>query len=247
MPDPTNTISIAGKTYPKTTVWVIVGVAGAVVGYAWFTRNRTADVETETDYLVPEEVEPTGILPFGGTASGTFTEGPVAFRTDQGWFKEAVDKLLYDYGVVDTPTASAAIDRYLNNQPLTTTQVPMINYVINSIGPPPSGARTIRQQTSTTSPPTNAPSRPGTPGGLALTSTATRIGADWSSVTGAARYRIDLIAGVSTVVQSNVLTRTEWFSNVPLRRNSPYRVRVWAVSNSGLHSDIPATDTIRTK
>lgn len=241
------TVNLAGKPYPKNAVWVVVAVGGAILGYAWFTKGRTAGVETETDYLVPENVEPTGVLPFGGTQSGVFTESGGGFRSDQEWYKAALDELLFDYGTADTPTASNALDRYLANQPLSTTQVPMMNFVINSIGPPPSGTRTIRQETGTTPPPSNAPARPGTPAGLKLTATQTRVGADWSPTAGAAKYRVDLIAGVSTVVQTDVIPRSEWFSSKPLRRKAPYRVRVWAVNNAGVHSDVPATATIHTQ
>lgn len=242
MPD-TGTVDLAGKPYPKTIVWGVLAAAGAILGYAWFTRNQGVDVET--DYLVPEEVEPTGTLPFGGTQSGTFTEGPVAFRSDQEWYKEAKDVLLFDYGATDTPTVANVLDRYLAGQTLNATQVPMINFVINSIGPPPSGARPIRQETTTT-PPTNAPGKPATPTGLVLSIMApNRVRADWSPVSGATSYEVNLIAGVGTVIQRDRVTAPSWASRVTLKRKSPYRVRVWAIANNVL-SEVPATNVIHT-
>lgn len=240
------TVDVAGKPYPKTILYGVLAAAGAIVGYAWFTRNR--GVETETDYLVPEEVEPTGTLPFGGTQSGTFTEGPVAFRSDQEWYTEAKDRLLYDYGETSVAVVANVLDRYLATQPLSAAQVPMITFVINSIGPPPSGARQIRQETSTTPPPANAPGKPASPSGLVLSIMApNRIRADWAPVSGATSYKVQLIAGVGTVIESTQPTAPSWASRVPLRPRSPYRIRVWAVSASGVQSDVPASAKITTK
>ena len=153
------TITIAGKTYPKSLTYILAAAGAGVVAYAWWTRSSSATSgEGEAQYLVPEE--PTGVLPFGGTVSGTFSEGPVAYRNDQEWYNDARSKLALDYGVADTATASDALDRYLANRPLTAAQVPMINFVINSIGPPPSGARAVRQETVVGPPPTGGPSGP---------------------------------------------------------------------------------------
>lgn len=188
-----DTITIAGKPYPKV---IVIGGGLAVVGivgYAYFTRS-SGGPEIEAEVLVPEE--PTGVLPFGGTQSGTFTEGgPVAYRNDQEWFAAAIDELLLDYGVSDTPTASDALQRYLSNTPLTAAQVAMLNFVINTIGPPPSGPRTIKKETAPgggVSPPPTVPAL------TAPTITATkspvkgkpRMRFVWAGVAGATGYDV---------------------------------------------------------
>ena len=239
MPD---VVKLGGRPYPKSLLYVAGAATVGIVGYAWFTRG-SGDPETEAELLVPEE--PTGVLPFGGTVSGTFTEGPVAYRNDREWYTDALSKLLMDYGVGDTATASAALDRYLAGQALTAAQVPMINFVVNSIGPPPSGARNIRAETVIGPAPTSAPA---TPTGLKLTSTASRVGAQWSPVSGdGITYQVELVAGVDEAVQSNRIRGTAWYSSVSVRRKSPYRIKVWAVNSRGVHSSGYATATIHTK
>lgn len=240
------TITIGGKTYPRNTVWIVLAGGAAVVGYAWFSKNRIPEVETETDYLVPEEVDPTGILPFGGTQSGTFTEGPVAFRNDQEWYAAALEKLLYDYGTAETPLASDALDRYLASRPLAAAQMPMITFVINSIGPPPSGARPIRQETSTpgggTTPPPSA-TVPGKVTNHQVSASRTEIRTNWSppsSGSTPAHYKVTVYQGVSTssgIVRKAVWSRTTTTRDIRtgggLRPGSGYDVGVIAVSAAG--------------
>jgi len=174
------TVNVAGKQYPRTAVYAAAAAVLGIAGYAWFTRGGRQSAG-EADFLVPEvPEEPTGMLPFSGTQSGTFTEGPVAFRNDQEWYAAAVNTLTLNYGVGDTPTAAAALDRYLASTPLTATQIPMIHYVINTIGPPPSGARTIRQESAPgggVKPPAGAP--PGAVRNLSVSTSRTQMRAVW--------------------------------------------------------------------
>lgn len=243
------TVNIAGKSYPKPVVLGVGAAAAVVIGYAWFTKGRAPATETETDFLVPEEVEPTGILPFGGTQSGTFTEGPVAFRTEQEWYAEALDRLLFNYGIVDTPTASDALDRYLANRPLTATQIPMINFVINSIGPPPTGARTIRQETAapggTTSPPAQI-TIPGKVRNHKASTSKTEIRTNWfepiadSSHSKATRYLVTVYQGVGTsggvrrqAIWSTTTSSREVFTGGRLLPGHGYDVGVKAGTTAG--------------
>jgi hypothetical protein len=240
------TINIAGKPYPRNAAIAVGAAAAAFIGYTWFIKGRTPEVETETDFLVPEEVEPTGVLPFGGTQSGTFTEGPVAFRNDQEWYAEAVDRLLFNYGVAETPVATDALDRYLASRPMTSAQIPMITYVINSIGPPPSGARQIRQETATpgggTTPPPTA-TKPGIVTRHGASASRTEIRTNWYPPTsggGVTSYVVTVYQGVSTgggVTRRSVWSQTTTSRDVRtggiLRPGSGYDVGVKAVGAGG--------------
>lgn len=241
------TVNLGGKPYPKSMVLGAVAVAASIAGYAWWTKGRNAGVETTTDYLVPEDTEPTGTLPFGGTQSGTFTQDSGGYRNEQEWFSAALDKLLLDYGVNDTPTAADALNRYLASQPLTATQVPMITFVINSIGPPPTGSRGIRKESppgGSTSPPSSA-TPPGKVTSHRVSASRTEIRTNWGPpASGAAPtgYRVTVYQGVSSgrgVVRSAV-----WSKDVPsttrdvrtggvLSPNHPYDVGVAAKNAAG--------------
>jgi hypothetical protein len=254
-----DSITIAGKKFPRAVVYggglAVVGI----VGYAYLTRSPSTGDDIEAEVLVPEE--PTGTLPFGGTQSGIFTEGPVAYRNDQEWFSDALDKLIYNYGVADTATASDALNRYLTNKALTAAQVPMINYVINSIGPPPSGPRTVKQETTPgggVKPPPSAPppvgATPARPTGLKVEGSNTSdITWVWNPVPGAGTYRIDLIQGTNDVIHSTRIgasSRPRWRarSSYPraLPANRPFRIVVWALNNQN-KAGPSATTTGRTK
>lgn len=235
MPESPVNLPGVGKL-PRRTVYILAALAAGIVGYAWFTRRSDeGEAETEVDYLVPEEVEPTGTLPFGGTQSGTFTEGPVAFRNDQEWFGAAVEKLIYDYGVADVTIASDALDRYMDRRPLTKAQVPMVNFVLRSIGPPPSGNRDIRVETTTpggsTPPPTQAPRRVVfKPASV----TRTSILFDWDPVAGATYYNVlpkrgPASGGGSLALRAVAASQWAWYGLQPGRA---YGVTVVAYDSS---------------
>lgn len=237
------TITILGKAYPKVGVAAAAAAVIGFVGYAWWKQGISSDDTVEADLLVPEvPEEPTGVLPFSGTQSGTFREDAGQYRTDQEWYSAAVEKLLFDYGVDGTSTASQALDRYLASQPLTSIQVPMITYVVNSIGPPPSGARTIRQETGSpggsTKPPPGSP--PGAVVDLRASTSRTQMRANWrppSSGESVQSYRVRFYGGRpggGTFTVSALTTKaTDVKSPASLVPNRAYGVEVTPVGVSG--------------
>lgn len=187
MPSPT--VNVFGTQVNRNVLYVAAAGAAVFVGWSWFKQGTGggSGEDVEAEFLVPEE--PTGVLPFGGTASGTYTES-TTFRDDRQWYEAALDKITLNYGVTDVMAAANALDRYLASQPLNTLQIPMINFVINTIGPPPSGARTIRQE-PTTKPPSSAP--PAKVAAIRWKAPAisrTSIRWSWEPVSGATYYNV---------------------------------------------------------
>lgn len=214
------TFTVAGKTYPKTLIYAVgAGVAG-IAGYAWWTRGREEiPPEPAVDTEYPSPITPA----YTGGASGYFDVTPDKYESDQEWYSDALQKLLYDYGISDTPIASEVLDKYLAQQPLTAEQQKMIAFVINSIGPPPSGTRTIRTETK---PPTTALTAPSN--FYAVVRGDNRVNISWGLVPGALGYEIRDVAGGSWLRQASNLHTT----NILGPRVYNYEVKAFDSNNN---------------
>jgi len=181
------TVNVFGKPMPKPLVIGGIFAVVGIVGYAYWTRGASGGGSEET--VDPLEGVPDERIPgaSGGTVSGTFSPNEQKYETEQEWFNDAVEKLVFDYGVSSNTIAGEAVDAYLDQRPLSNEQNKMIAYVLNSIGPPPTGARSIRIETpkTSTSPvaktPTNFRAFPTSGGRFILR---------WDRVPGATAYEV---------------------------------------------------------
>lgn len=227
------TVKLPGVKAPVNKKALVIGgaVAAGVVGYAYYQRlsGVSGDFEEEpvgvVDEMGDERIDPR----WTGGSEGTFDQTPTGYQTDQEWFNAAIDLLIYNFGVADTATASDALNRYMSGKGLTTAQVSMIQYVVNSLGPPPSGAKPIKHDTS------NNPASTGllAPKNLKYTSGPGSITFKWDAVSGATNYEAELIQGTSTRVRGPVIvSATSWTIN-DLAIDKPYRINVYGRNAGG--------------
>lgn len=235
-----DTVTILGKTLPKN--YVLVGgaaVAGIAI-YAYTTGRGGGGEELEEVGLV-DEFGDERITPTTVDTYDVRVDNRSGFKSDSEWFETAIDSLTSNYGVSSVAVASDALNKYLDNKPLNSTQVPMIQYVVNLLGPPPSGNRTIKTETTPVVPPAqNGRAKPGPITGLIVEgSNAQDITFRWNKATNAAKYKVRAIAGSNTTLATTVIpstpTRFRFRSIVktPLQRNKPYRIEVWGMNAAG--------------
>lgn len=193
------TITVLGKQYPKSWLYVFGALGVGIVGYAWFTKSTTDDEFVEEDLLLDsygdERIPPTTI-----DSSQVQVDTRAGFKTDQEWFNAALEKLIYEYGNVDVPMASDTLTKYLNKEELTAEQIRMVNFVINSLGPPPvAGRLPLRQKPPSTTPPGPTPStqRPKPPTNVKVSypGRGPNITITWTASSGATRYFIQRDGG----------------------------------------------------
>lgn len=246
------TITIAGKSFPKPLViaggFAVVGI----VGYAYW--NRAMGGGSEEGVLPPDiEVVPNDQIPgaSGGTISGTFSPNAQKYESDQEWFNDALEKLVYDFGVADNQIAGDALDRYLKQMPMTEAQQRMIAYVINSIGPPPTGTRSIRTEPPKTTPPGTstiaAPARV-----TAATAGKRRARVSWAAVPNAAGYRVRQEDGLDAGKPHgwhNVGKSTSWTGGVLMHhpRDITVAFRVQALGAGGIFGGNRVSNAISIK
>lgn len=244
---PGQTITIAGKTFPKPLVYAAGAATVGIVGYAYFTKSR-GDVSAEgqdtaaTLDLGDERIPPTTLDTFD-----VKVDNRAGYKTDQEWYAAAQDLLINNYGVGDTPSAAKALDLFLSNQSVSQTQADMLHYVINTIGYPPSRGQ-IAIKLSTTTPPTSSTTNRATPGpvgGLTLSASRTEINAKWNRASNASKYEVQLIQGTSQIIRNTTTSATSWKTGGGLAPKHPYRIKVRGISSQGIGGPW-ATKTIHT-
>lgn len=228
------TVNIFGQKVPRNVVIVTGAVGAGVVGWAWFTRNRD---DTDLGEEVTFSSEDTGFIPgaSGGTQSGIIDVTPDIFENDSEWFNAAVEKLQLEFGVDDIGLVSDALTRYLANERLKANQVPMINFVINSMGPPPSGKRPIRQETSITPPPKPKPDTPGAIPTIRWQTGRPRTLISWDAASNAKTYQVQAIRRGKRgkpFGRINVGSRRNW-RFFTLRTGEKWQFEVNAVNEAG--------------
>lgn len=240
-----DTITIAGKTFPKTYLMAGGAAVAGIVAYAYF-KNGSGEEEIVDPGLL-DDMGDERITPTTVDSSQVHVDNRTGYKTDQEWYQAAIDILLNNYGVGSTPIAAAALNNYLGSKDMTKEQIDMLHFVLNTISIPPSGQKPLRLGTA----PAPTPSQtgratPGAVGGLKATATRSQITASWNKAANAGTYRIDLIKNINDVIQSGRVTGTSWKSGVALKPNSPYRIKVWGVSNQNVTG--PSTNVnVRTK
>jgi hypothetical protein len=122
------TLTIAGKKYPKKVLYIAGAGAAGFVGYAWFTRGRSTG-ETplpETPDPVPEPEDDPGFDVIGGG-------GPPG--TNAAWSELALERLI-NIGL-NGPAVSAAIGKFLQRLPLNSVEADLVRQAIRAAGYPP--------------------------------------------------------------------------------------------------------------
>lgn len=159
----------------------------------------------------------------GGGTSGTYYPNEQKYNSDQAWFNDAKDKLLYDYGLSDVGAVSDALNKYLNNKEVSAEEAKWINFVVNSIGPPPSGTRQVKIGSSSP-----ASTQLAAPTGLAkVGSYPNQVVLKWNAVTGATGYEVRRDGG------GTAARKTTSHTSPNLKPSTTYTFRVRAKGSAG--------------
>lgn len=241
------TVTIGGKQFPKTMVYAGGALTAGIVGYAWWTRSRDFGEVVEDTYLEDsygdERIPPTTI-----DSSQVAVDTRAGLKTDQEWFNAALEKLLFDYGVADTATASDALTRYLARQDLTSAQIKMIQYVINSLGPPPvSGRLPLNQAPAVPKPPPTSPpttTKPRAPAWVKVTrnSHASQT-IEWEKVPNATHYLIQR-HGPVPAPRVNVGNTTRHQATTKVSKPEYYAWMVWSGNSAGVSNNWTGTNGV---
>jgi hypothetical protein len=238
------TFTIGGKQFPKTFVYSGAALTAGIVGYAWWKQGTTLEEEPEplpTDLYSDERIPPTTLDTYD-----VKVDTRTGFKTDVEWFNAGVDQLNYNFGIQDIAVASNALDKYLNRKPLSKSEVPMVNYVINSIGPPPTGARPIVQEQ--TQPGGSTPITPKTPGNISGLKQdgmfPQTIKWSWNKATDTDHYDVQVFelgthpppAGFGEIRIRNAKVIDSEYLAGSLKPWHYYRIEVQAFNRDGAHS-----------
>lgn len=120
--------------------WGVIAGVVILVGYYYYSNNKKAanageaDVVISSDDLFKSIAGGSGGV--GGSGGATSTE-PVNYETNTSWRQKGV-ALLIGSGVSPLK-AQAALDNYIQGNPLTSEQAGYVNTVITALGLPPDG------------------------------------------------------------------------------------------------------------
>jgi hypothetical protein len=193
-----DTISVAGKSMDKRVVYFGGAAALGVVGYAYWRNardNAAPQILTADPNLAPVDVptdEP-GFSVFGPNKPP---------QSNVEWRDTAVAKLV-SIGL-DGGAVSSAIGKYLARQPMTKTEIDLVQQAIAAAGyPPESGQLPIVEIPSggvqtppaenpppAGNPPAAAPSAPSQPGSVRATGFKDAVLVEWSASSGADGYEL---------------------------------------------------------
>lgn len=183
------TITIAGKQLPKTTVYVAGAATLGIVGYAWWTKG-TSGVDEEAAPQLPEPVpEPTDDTDFDVTGGGP----PPG--TNAQWTEKAMT-FLSNFGI-DAQALSAAIGKFLQRKPLNKVEASLVQQAISAAGYPPENGPwiIIEETTGPVVPPPPVKTKPGAIASIVAKGGKAKWSARWSSASGATSYEIRAIRG----------------------------------------------------
>lgn len=122
-------------------VYGIVGVAGAYLGWKWWTNRSSGSGAPVVAPGVGTYVPPDSSVSSGTTTVNDTTPGPGSFQNDAQWTQYAIGQL--ELVSVDSQAASIALGLWLANQPLTEAQKAIVITARGLAGNPPSGDHPI--------------------------------------------------------------------------------------------------------
>ena len=235
------TINVLGKPLPKNAVIAAGAVTVGIVGYAWFTKGKSAGSETVEPSLpdpVPVPTDDTDFSVSGGGPPPT---------TNAQWSENAIAKLIA-YGL-DAAAVSAAIGKFLQRKPLNTIEQSLVQQAIGAAGnPPENGPWVILEE----GPAPNTPSTPsGSLPGLVIGSPSIsrdQITWTWSSVTGANYYTVYPIkvSQGNSPLELRVVDKTEftWYNANPAEQYqivvTAYNDRQQEIAHGSAYASTPA-------
>jgi hypothetical protein len=120
--------------------WVLVGAALiiGIVGYAWWTRTRSTDIE---EAVLPEDIpqdrEPPATTVVG-TEDFTTAEQRAMINTNPEWYTAAIDYLVTTGGF-DFAFASITLGKFLARRELTSAEADLVQAAKGAVGDPPQG------------------------------------------------------------------------------------------------------------
>lgn len=156
MPAP-STMNVGKKKLSKNVVYIGGAVAAGFVGYAWWTKGKSAasDVPVAAvDETAPVDV-PTDSTGFTVGSSNNAVPNPA---NNAEWSELALERLIA-IGL-DGPAVSAAIGRFLQHIPLNKVDASLVEQAIRAAGYPPVGGPwvIIRETAGVTTPVVTTPS-----------------------------------------------------------------------------------------
>lgn len=181
---------------------------------------------------------------FGNPVYGQGQGGiPGAFTNNAQWTQAAESYM----GSDGNDSIAAALGKYITGQPLTDTQVTVVQSAIASQGYPPiagpSGFPPSYHTAGTPGPPSPgaAPGAKNPVQGLHATPHYTQIDVTWQALQNATSYQLKLYE--SSRVINTVQTKASPYTFHNLKRNTTYRITVWGKPGSGS----TASTTVRTR
>jgi hypothetical protein len=200
------TVKVPGIKKPqnKNVIYIGGAVAVGVVGYAWYSRG-TADYAAQQkaiDESLPGAVEvPTDTPGFSATGGGP----PPGNNAD--WGELAVQRLM-NIGL-DAIAVSAAIGKFLQRQPLNTTEASLVEQAIRAAGLPPENGPWVIIRATTPGPVVPPPAA----GLLAPVVSHTApsgsrniVTYSWPPVPGAVKYRFIHVGGSTGYITATKFT-----------------------------------------
>lgn len=232
-------ITIGKQKIPKNIALAGGAATLGIVAYAYWSRGL-GGTTSEDEELVEDQFGDERI-PVTVDSSAVQVDTRTGFKTDSEWYNAALEALTLNYGVESTSAAANALNDYLGNRAVTSLEANWLNYVINSIGPPPSGSKPVKLETSTT--PTNGQTNRADPGpvrGLTASTSKTQMEAAWSRPnTGGPvkHYNVEFYGGQSGggsfTTSKHTTTSTRIKSSANLQPNHRYGVRVTPIGTNG--------------
>jgi len=216
---------------------VLYAGGAAVVGiaaYAWWTRGGggTPEGEPQFDEFGNPIAGPTpGLTEPQVMDSNLVTTVGTGLRTNAEWTQAATDYL--EGRGYEAQVVLDAVQKFLRRQPLSPVEASIVGAAVASQGWPPEErpwtiipASTVTPPGPTPPPAGVKPARPGPITGLRSASTRTTINWVWNAVPGATHYKVQVIAGNSTIRNTTVKAPRAPIS--ALRPGHPYRIYVRA-------------------
>lgn len=182
------TVTIAGKQFPKTYLYVGGAAVVGIVGYAWWTGGGGAPPVAEelpaTDEFGDERITPNTIDTFDvavDTRSGV--------KTNSEW-KQAADAYLSGIGY-DSTVVSTALGRFLAQQKLNKVDLEIARQAVASFGEPPEGRPWYILEEPPAPAPVAKPAVLAAPARVTATPSGKhRVRLTWTPVIGASGYRV---------------------------------------------------------
>jgi hypothetical protein len=222
------TITIGGKQYPKSYLYIGAAAVAGIVGYAWWTKGGGFG-EEEPAPMFDEFGNPiAGPSPLATPPtvldSNLDVDDRTGFVTNADWSQFAISHL---QGLgLDAPTVASAIGKFLQRKPLSVLEADMVGQAVAVAGwPPEERPWTIIPVTGgdTIAVGLTAPANFVATGGVGVAHLS------WSPVTGAVSYE-SRIKNMAWVNRGNVTSHTVPF---PVGAKGSYTFEVRAVNSAG--------------